>query len=544
VAHPRPDVIRYNPPAVNIRILACLLLLGPVADAQDSYGQLLREAARLENELRPGDKADAPVDRAYRKLAEAAQLAPQRWEAFALRGTNRCMKAMICRRILEELISEMRARGRSPEFVKAKTQAGLEYIEAVIQDAVHDFTVMERNMRAAGRPDADRIRFAMAAVKYARGRYLKNDAGEAGAIDEFKELVRSGWQVRHCSEFIARCYLHLGFLTHVGGDVAGAQAHWDEALRWAQEGATRRTVLSNKAAAFELEAEYGATEKILREQTEAEPNQPVHWKNLGLVLGYQNRLREALHAYGRARQACREADVPFFLGLLHGNAWLKPAMIHGKLLEEDGDVRVAWRLFLEYREMLGDDYAFCLNFGDFAFQHGQHELAWTYLTRARDLQPACPNPYQLLMQLAPRVPGDPAEVKARVAKAKEELERTRKNYRTGDAAWRLNRLCAGLRDGADSGGLRYAKELLDPDPLAGFGLGRPPEWVVKAAGLRQPFRPFEPAGAERTPEATEAPPPAHEPRGLPWWVVLAPVLLVLALLGLLFRRSQKEGRHS
>ncbi|MHC4730897.1 MAG: hypothetical protein ACYS6Z_09965 [Planctomycetota bacterium] len=529
---------------MKVRILACLLWMGPAAAAQDQYDQLLREAARLENELRAGDKADAPVDRAYRKLAEAAQEAPGRWEAFALRGTNRCTKAMICRRLLEELVSEMRARGQPPDFVRSRTQAGLDYIDGVIRTAVHDFTVMERNMRASGPHDPDRVRFALAAVKYARGQYLETPAGESGAIDGFKDLFQRGWQVRDCSEFIARCYLRLGFVTHVGGDVAGAQAYWDEALRWAQEGATRRTVLSNKAAAFELEAEYGATEKILREQAELEPNQPVHWKNLGLVLGYENRLREALHAYRRARQACREMDSPFFVGLLHGNAWLKAAMIHGKLLEEDGDLRVAWRLFLEYREMLGDDYAFDLNFDDFAFQHGQYELAWTFVTRARDLQPSCPHPHQLLLQIAPRMPGDRAEVAARVATVKDDLERTRKNYRTGDAGWHLNRLCAGLRDGADSGGLRHGKELLDPDPLGGSGLGRPPDWVVKAAARRRPFEPFDPAEAEEKAGPTEPPRPVPGVRGVAWWVFLAPVLVVLALLGLLFTRSQKAGRHS
>jgi tetratricopeptide (TPR) repeat protein len=518
--------------------------MGPAALAQDPYGKLLREATRLENEMRAGDMADAAVDRAYRKLAEAAQAAPDRWEAFALRGANRCRKAMLCRRILEERISEMRARGRSPEFVESKTRAGVDYIDGVIRTAVHDFTVMERNMRAGGQFESDRVRFAVAAVKYAQGLYLEGPAGEPGAIDAFKELIRRRWQVRHCSEFLARCYLRLGFVTHLGGDTAAAQAYWDEALRWAQEGATRRTILSNKAAAFELEADYGATEKILREQVDREPNEPVHWKNLGLMLGYQNRLREAAYAYRRARQACRATASPFFLGLLHGNAWLKGAMIHGKLLEEDGDLRIAWRLFLEYREMLGDDYAFSLNFGDFAFQHGQFELAWTCVTRARDLQPACPNPYQLLLQIAPRLPGDSAAVAARVVKAKDDLERARKNLQAGSAAWRLGRLCAGLRDGADSGGLRHGKELLDPDPLAGLGLGRPPDWLVEAAAQRRPFEPYDPAGAEERPGRVVAPEPAADPRGVAWWVLVAPLLVVLALLGLLFRRSQKEGRHS
>lgn len=524
--------------------MACLLWMGPVALAQDPYGDALREAARLENELRAGDAADTAVDRAYRKLAEAARLAPERWEAFALRGTNRCTKAMICRRILEERITEMRAQGRTQEYIEAKTRAGLEYIDDVIRAAVHDFAVMERNMRAAGQLDPERVRFALAAVKYARGQYLASPAGEPGAVDEFKDLIRRGWQVRHCSEFLGRCYLRLGFVTHINGDAKGAQAYWDEALRWAQEGATRRTVLSNKAAAFELEADYGATEKILREQVAREPSEPVHWKNLGLVLGYQNRLREALYAYSRARRACRETAAPFFLGPLHGNAWLKAAVIHGKLLEEDGDVRIAWRLFMEYRAMLGDDYAFCLNFGDFLAQHGRYELAWIYLSRARDLQPACPNAYQLLLQIAPRLPGEVAEVRARVVKAKDDLERARENYEAGGAAWRLGRLCAGLRDGADSGGRLQARELLDPDPLAGFGIERLPDWIGDAAAARRPFQPFDPAAAEPPAGRTEPPAPAARTRGVAWWVIAAPLLVVLALLGLLARRPQKASRHS
>ena len=292
-------------------------------------------------------------------------------------------------------------------------------------------------------------------------------------------------------------------------------------------------------------ADYGTTEKILREQTRLEPNQPVHWKNLGLVLGYQNRLRDALYSYRRAREACRRMNAPYFPGLLHGNAWLKAAMIHGKLLEDDGDLRVAWRLFLEYREMLGEDYAFCLNFGDFAFQHDQYELAWTYVTRARDLQPSCPNPYQLLLQIAPRASGDQMVVRARVVRARENLERARKEYQTGGAAWRLGRLCAGLRDGADSGGLRGAKELLDPDPLAGLDLGRPPDWHLTAAERRRPFEPYvPPAEAERRREPTAQPPPAQDAPGVAWWMFVVPGLLFLAVLAFLFTRPKKRSRHS
>jgi hypothetical protein len=256
-------------------------------------------------------------------------------------------------------------------------------------------------------------------------------------------------------------------------------------------------------------------------------------------------LREALYAYRRAREACHGKVAPFFPGLLHGNAWLKAAMIHGKLLEDDGDLRVAWRLFLEYRQMLGDDYTFCLNFGDFASQHGQLELAWTFVTRARDLQPSCPNPYQLLLQIAPRMSGDQKEIRTRVARARDDLERARQAYQAGGAAWRLGRLCAGLRDGADSGGLRNARQLLDPDPLAGLGLDRPPDWLLKAAERRRPFEPYEPpAEGEGRRGPAGQPPPAQDTRGVAWWMFVFPGLLVLAVLAFLFTRPKKERRHS
>jgi hypothetical protein len=276
----------------------------------------------------------------------------------------------------------------------------------------------------------------------------------------------------------------------------------------------------------------------------------VHWKNLGLVLGYQNRLREALYAYGRARETCGPMGSPFFPGLLHGNAWLKAAIIHGKLLENNGDLRIAWRLFLEYRGMLGDDYSFCLNFADFAFQLDQHELAWRYADRARELQPACPNPHQLLLQIAPRMPGEPAEIKARLTRTRTELERARKEYRTGDAAWRLARLCSGLRDGADSGNYRQAEALLDPDPLAGYGPDRPPDWLLAAAERRRPFEPFDPSVAATPREGPTEPPrvgatepsPARDAAGPRWWAVVVPALVVLAVLVFLFSRPRRKKR--
>jgi tetratricopeptide (TPR) repeat protein len=509
-------------------------MLAPLAAARDAYDRLVAEALRLQNERRPGEPEDAPFIRAYQKLAEAAQEDPSRWEAFAIRGTNRCTVAVVCRRILVERLNEYRIRGATPEEVSRMEDMGIRFIEDRIAEARQNFDVMRRNMLAAGQDDPDRALFAEAAVKYARGAYLKAADGGPGAADDFKALVARGWSARQCSEFVARCLLQAGTESYVKEDFLTAQELWDEGLRWAQEATTKSTLLMNKAGAFEADGEFGAAKAVLRMQAREEPREPAHWKHLGMVLGYENRLREALHCYQRARELCREAGgLP---ARIHGNAWLKAAMIHGKLLVEDGDAVAAWRLFLEYRAMRGDDYNFCLHFGDFAFHAGAWDPARACLERARALQPLCTIPHEVLLQLATRS-GTPEEVRA----AHEGLLAARRSYQGRGESPSVRRLCGGMRDGGADAVAEPAPPM-EPDPLAGYDAHRIPPWILAIANQRAPFRPYDPAidGTDESPPAPEPPPIAERRRVRPWalavGLLVAGVLLVALSLRLRFKK--------
>jgi len=345
-----------------------------------------------------------------------------------------------------------------------------------------------------------------------------------------------------CSEFVARCYLGLGAAAAGRHEFEAAQAYWDEALKWAKDAPTRRTVLSNKAAAYEMDNMFGLSEEILRRQIDEEPTLPLHWKNLGLVLGYQGRMREALVAYGKARALCGRPGAGF-TGPLHGNAWLKAAMIHGKLLEVDGDLPTAWRLFMEYRLMIGDDYNFCLNFADFVFHMGQYRLAWVFLERARDLQPFCVGPYHLLLQTAMRLAGNDEESTQRVLAARAALKEAQERFVPQDETMDLKRVCGGVSDTTVTS--TGPSPLIDPDPLAGFGPDHYPEWIAEAARRRDPFRPYDPkldapAGSAATPaEGTEAPAPASRHPARVW--VFAGGCVVLGAVLLLLRRRRTRA---
>ncbi len=526
------------------RTFLASLPLAAAALAQESYEEIIREALRLEGEIRPGEQADVALERAYQRLGDAAQLAPGRWEAFALRGTNRCTAAVACREILVHLLSDARARGEPPETVQAMEARGYEFIGVCIANARQNFSVMHSNMQRTKEVDPDRLQFVIAALRYAEAEYLTSPDGTPGAIDEFKELIRRGWMPDYCAEFIARSYVQLGVTAVSKDQIEEAQQFWDEALKWSRTPATRRVILSNKAAAFDLHEELGRAEAMVRQQIEMEPDQPIHWKNLGLMLGHQNRLRAALRAYERTRALCKSVEGPIPLGAFHGSAWLKAAMIHGKLLEEDGDLRLAWRLFLEYRTMLGDDYNFCINFGEFAFHIGQFDLAWAFLTRARDLQPFCLMPHQLLLMTALRLQGPAEEVKQRIETAREAHREAQRRFRPSDESPALKRLCGGLRDRISSGMARAVAELLEPDPLAGLGPDSPPEWITTAAAARQPFRPDAPdpeeAGSGRgESEAPVAPSGGPSGRHLLWLLALGVPALAFALHRAL-RRARAE----
>lgn len=529
------------------RAAVLLLLLGAPLAAQDEYEVRLRAALAEGHRLAPGEERDEPLDRAYLALGEVVKLAPRRWEAYAERGLNRCLKVVEGRQIVAEIVDDRQAQGAVAEELATIQQKGLELMGLALQAAHGDFQRMERNMREGGVYDPRWVVFANASMKYAKGEYGKTDTGEPGAIADLQTLIRAGWQVDRSSEFLARCHLQLGAAAYADGDFQRAQSEWDEALRWARSPRTRRLILSNKAGGYAMDNEFGLAEQILRERIAQEPNQAVLWKDLGLVLGYQNKLRAALHAYEQARRLCETPRTGFPLALLHGNAWLKSAMIHGKLLEEDGDLLLAWRLFLEYRALHGDDYNFCFNFGDFAFHMGEYQLAWDFLSRARDLHPFCPAPYQLLLTVALRIPGStPAEAKARIDRTNEEFRVARERYLPREQSPEMTRICSGLRDGGDVSRPPGYAPPIEPDPLAGLSPADAPEWIRKAALRRRPLRPYDPAIDDPPPAKPGAvaepggarPPPAGGMRSVLPIAGGAALLLAATIAAFLLRRRR------
>ncbi|MFQ5843555.1 MAG: tetratricopeptide repeat protein [Planctomycetota bacterium] len=397
--------------------------------------------------------------------------------------------------------------------------------------------------RKSGHWDADLVPFVNALMKYAGREFTQAKHGARGAIDDFKELIRKGYRVDFCRERLARCYLHLGRDAYADEEYAAAIEHWDEALRWTREPSMRRLLLTNKAGALEADNSYASAEEVVRRQIEEEPNLPRHWKNLGLVLGYQARAREALVAYARARTLCRSARGPFFLGVLHGNAWLRAALIHAKVLP-DGDLRTAWRLLIEYRRMLGDDYNFCLASGDVALELERYRLADLFFQRAAQLNPHCTAPYQRLLEVAARWP-DAAERGPKRKGAFEALREARRRYEgPGGESFLVLRICGGTSDYGDVHPPPSERTLLDPDPLHDPEPEEPPEWTLEAASTRAPFRPFDPAlAAPSTPAPADSGSAAPEPAGdaRPGWVVGAGAAALLALIVAVLWRYRRAG---
>jgi tetratricopeptide (TPR) repeat protein len=298
---------------------------------------------------------------------------------------------------------------------------------------------------------------------------------------------------------------------------------------------------TNKAGAYGMDNEYGLAEDLLREQIREDPHQPAHHKNLGLVLGFQDRLKEALYHYRRARELCARTPTRTSLMLLNGNAWMRAAVIHGKLLTDDGDLHLAWRLFLEYRQAFGDDYNFCLWFGDFALNAGEYALAWRYLEVARELQPHCTASYHKLLEIAPRTEGTQAEVKARIEAAKAASEASRARFKGGEESPAVQRVCAGLGDIGDLGAQPSRAPFLDPDPLPGADFAKPPAWLLAAAKERDAFRPWKPSGREPTAEnspATGDTVSRADDEAWVWAVGLGMAVLLLLGMGLVFFRRR------
>ncbi|MHC4341735.1 MAG: hypothetical protein ACYSX0_16170 [Planctomycetota bacterium] len=529
------------------RALPCILLVvGLVHAQQESYEAVIQKALLAERERAPGQPPDEPLDKGYEILADAVRVAPHRWEAFMYRGFNRLTKTVLTRRILEHHLTRMRAAGEKPETVNYVEAQGNQYIEGTMQSAYRDFRVMEANMRKRGELNPERILLSNALIKFAGREYLSAKRGAPGAIADFKELVRRRFMVEVCADKITAAYVHLGAIAVEEDRFNEAQDFWDKALRWARNPVWRMTILTNKAAAYNKDNEYGRAEAILRLLLREEPTNPLHWKNIGLLLGLEGRNREALIYYGKAREICH-AGSSTGEALLHGQAWLRAAMIHGKLLEQDGDLPQAWRLFMEYRSIFGDSYNFAISFGEFLFHQRQYDLAYTFLVHARDLQPSCPRPYQQILRTVQRMTGATEELRK---KAKMDAEEASKRFDSAAASDALSRLCGGLWDYSDGGTIPLQPPRLDPDPLEGFGPRKLPGWLEKATKGRDTFRPYDPAIDKPKPReklspdgATERTEPVQEPRGPSALLTVGAVVVVSGLALAFFSvRRRKRSR--
>ncbi|MHC4135004.1 MAG: tetratricopeptide repeat protein [Planctomycetota bacterium] len=523
-----------------LRLCGVLLLLAPLVGAEESYEGLLQEAERLYRAARPGNPIPQRLDDEYAKLAEAALLAPNRWEAFFYRGLNRCRAVFFLRGIVKNRIARFRAEGQPPGLIARVEEAQRQFQVQRIREAQHNFGVMERLMRERRELHPDRILFANASIKFARREFLEAQRGKSGAIEDFKTLIQRSYLPDRCGDHIALSYMDLGAEAYRDRKYAVAQQLWSEGLRWTKQPNLRQMIYTNKAGAYGMDNEYGLAADLLREQIRQEPHRAVHHKNLGLVLGFQNRLKEALYHYRRARELCVPTPTGNTLMLLNGNAWMRAAVIHGKLLTGDGDLHLAWRLFLEYRQAFGDDYNFCLSFGDFAASLGEYTLAWRYVEAARDLQPHCTAAYHKLLEIAPRTEGTLEKVRARIEAAKAASEAARERFKGSEESPAVQRVCGGLGDIGDLGTQPSRAPFLDPDPLKGADVASPPAWVLAAAEERDAFRPWTPSGsapAEGDGPATDD--EASPAGGAPWvWAVgLGVAVLLLLGLGLaLFRR--------
>jgi tetratricopeptide (TPR) repeat protein len=510
-----------------------LLCLVASAAAEEDYERMLADAKRiLSDESLP---LGARFDAQYERLAQAALAHPERWEAYFDRGENRCNRAFFYRAEVEMFLARARAGGISDAAFRQAQKDAEDQIERWRVDAHREFSIAEAAMARRRDPQPDRIVFANAAMKLAGREYLKARHGQRGAIDDFKELVRRNFQPERCADHIALCYLDVGHDLYMREEFEEAQGAWDEGLKWARQPRLQQLLWTNKAGAYEMDHEYALAEEVLHRQVEREPQNPTHHKNLGLVLGYQNRLKEALYHYDQARELCRKTP-DMGPSLLNGNAWMRAAVIHGTLLEHEGDARLAWRLFLEYRRLFGDDYNFSLWFGDFAAAQGAYDLAWLYLSRARDLQPRCSPAYQKLVQVAPRTEGTREEVEVRTRAATQALFDAQARYFVADESAAVLKICGGVADLGDLGLGIDPPGFLEPDPLAGLDADHPPPWVEEVARSRDPFVPFDPSVAPDAPPEPAPAPPA------PWPLVAAGAAAVLAVAGLTFLLLFRRGK--
>jgi len=521
-------------------LLLALCLAAPAGAGRREAEVLLAQAMRRQANPPANVPLEQVVDEAYQTMAEALRADPSFWGVHMEMGLNRCRKAEISRELLAQHLEMMRAQGRSPSEIEVVEAKALDFIDQVVMLAYRHFVEMRKIMKRTGTQDRDLLQFAEAMLKSANGEYLEAKRGEPGAIDDLKTLIKRTWNPERCAELIARMYMRLGADAFRAEQFTEAQQFWDKGLNFVVSDSLRGDLLTNKANAHATRNEYTLAEEVLRGLLRKNPEHPAHWKNLGLVLGYQNLLDPALYAYRHARRISRELGRGDEIARRHGNAWLKAAMIHGKLREADGDLDTAWRLFLEYRAMFGDDYNFCFNFGEFCFHMEQYELSWRYLRRAAEIHPFCPNPWLLLVRVAQRLStGTPEEQKERRENVKKELDEARKRFAPSQNSHAVKRVCGGLQEPEGEELNRGPAPRLDPDPLAGLAPDAPPAWVRAKAEEREPHERFDPPvagflGMAEEPETLEVEPveePADAERRPLAWIVAA---AVLALGGAVF----------
>lgn len=469
-------------------------------NARELSNRLIREGLERQANPQPGETQEQALHAAFALFVKAWQTDETNWVALMHGGINRCNMGSLAQRMLRDRMNTWRAEGRSEVEIAHWERVGKERIEKqyLEQGAYQTFVKMDRVQRQYGEGDQNLLLFANAMMKFANGQLLKAHRGQPGAIDDLKTLAKRKWEVERCAELIARCYMQLGAQAFEMDDFDGAQVYWDKGLKWARSERTKRYLLTNKAGAYEMDNEFGPAETIVREQIKKEPDFAAHWKNLGLVLGYRNHLREALYCYARVRNLTGGAKGATAESLLHGNAWLRAAMIHGKLLELDGDLEKSWDLFMQYRAVFGDDYNFCFSFGEFLFHVGEYDLSWKFLTHARDLQPSCPNPRLVMVRVVQRLSEGTREERAQLRKqTKEGLEAVQREYSAVSEMPSFKRICAGLTDLGDAEIRNVPAKPIEPDPLAGYGPGQPaPDWLLAKAKKRETFEGYEMAPSE------------------------------------------------
>ncbi|NUN02636.1 MAG: hypothetical protein HUU41_16115, partial [Bryobacteraceae bacterium] len=221
------------------RRLVLLCLVATAAHAQE-YERLLADARRLlADESRPvGERFDAQ----YERLGQVALAHPDRWEAYFERGENRCNRAYHFRAEADIRLADARATGMDDETMAMARKEVEAQIDRWRAEAYREFSVAEDILRRERlwRPDHEILLFANAAMKFAGREYMRTHDGKRGAIEDFKELARRGFQPDRCMSHIALCYLDAGHEAYLKDDADEAQRLWDEGLKWAKNRFWRR----------------------------------------------------------------------------------------------------------------------------------------------------------------------------------------------------------------------------------------------------------------------------------------------------------------